>query len=625
VPFAIDCKDGLIGFCMMHHYTSMSPYDVEDKHCISCRTQTLFIDFSQGDTICRACGLVHSEKLIYDGPEWTDYNNEDGKEKAHVARAVSLVDESKWKGGGLEPTHLGKIFGPCSGQAEMYRKRLNKVKRNVDFYFEKQFENRIKESRMALKIKKRKADEMNHDSSLSLTASIVHDEQDHIEDDYTNLGTNEHDSIVKHENDQTSMLQHMLISQKWSLDRALLLHGTTHEIPILHHDDSNDHHSRHIDLERDILRKAMDSSQLRASEDLYLAYKIVDQSLRILKLGDNMDISKDIMDMMCKYASIKGSFQVRGVGSRHDKSSTVLKQQQEREFNKKKHIGSLACAFIFLHCKKKSLGRSLVDICSSFQCRDDSGNDKVNFIKAKHCSKALSEIRVFFPDYVQEASFATNKRVKTDSANSTDDICQSTVASNATSNVDNLIIHATRNLNLPPVALEAIQHAVNILQSRTSLEHVKQSVYLAVTTYMICQVGEIMQRLALQVSKKRSHNVEDPLLNEISRQVVTPEPEPFDVLSHSPTQNESVLRDSSWLEWKNQDSWECNLSDILTSYNVAKSTVVECYRKHLYPIRQEMLQDLKRRSSEGSQMQPVLSTLFVNIEAASSLLKTIPK
>lgn len=610
----------------MYRYSTMSPYDIEDKHCISCRTQTLFVDFSQGDTICRACGLVHSEKLIYDGPEWADYNNDDGNEKPHVARAGGLVDENKWKGGGLEPTHLGKLFGPCSGDAERYRKRLNKVKKNVDFYFEKQFENRIKESRMALKIQKRKAEEMNHgsmsSSSSSVTvASIVHDENDHIEDkdDYTDLGTNEHDAIVKHEDDQTSTLQNMLISQKWSLDRAILLHGSAHELPNIH-DHSN------MDSERDIIRKSMDASQIRASEDVYLAYKIMEQSLRILKLSENMEMSKDIMDMMCKYASIKGSFQVRGVGHRKDSSGTIAAQQEEREWNKKKQIGSLACAFIFLHCKKHSLGRSLVDICSSFQYKDTHGNEKLNFIKAKHCSKALSEIRVLFPDYVQDATFVANKRVKRENVDSPEVANEGGLSTNTSLNNDNLIIHSTRNLNLPPVAIEAIQHAASILHTRTSLEHIKPSVYLAATTYVICQVGEIMQRLAMQVAKKRSNNVEEEHKNkESTRQVVTPEPEPFDVLSHASTQTESARIDSSWFEWKNQDPWECNLSDILSSFKVAKSTFVEYYRKQLYPIRKQMLQDLKRKSEQDSQIQPVLSTLFVNIEAASSLLKPIPK
>jgi hypothetical protein len=512
---------------------------------------------------------------------------------------------------------------------------LNKVKNNVDFYCEKQFENRLKESRMGVKIRKRTAEEMNQDASLSssassvrtttttttTSASIVHDENDYMEDneDYTHLGTNEHDAIVKRENDRTNTLQNMLISQKWSLDRALLLHGSTHELPAIH-DNTN------IDSERDILRKAMDSSQLQASEDLYVAYKIVEQSLRVLKLGDNMAISKGIMDMMCKYASIKGSFQVRGVGSRKDTSLTVVEQQHERDMNKKKQMGSLACAFIFLHCKKHSLGRSLVDICYSFECIDAHGNENVNFIQAKHCSKALSEIRVLFPDHVQEATFATNKRVKTENVDSSsDDASEDMVSKHSSMNSDNLVIHSTRNLTLPPVAIEAIQHAASIVQTRTSLEHIKPSVYLAATTYVICQVGEILQRLSFQFAKKRSNNAEEHQNNESTRQVVTPEPEPFDVLSHASTQNQSVLIDLSWSEWKNQSSWECNLCDILSSFKVAKSSFVEYYRKQLYPIRRELLQDLKRKSEQGSQMQPILSTLFVNIEAASPLLKAIPK
>ena len=104
-------------------------------------------------------------------------------------------------------------------------------------------------------------------------------------------------------------------SEKWSLDRALLLHGQPHEIPS-NSQLTNRGPIQDIEKERQMIQKQMDSSQQKASYDLYTAYTILQKSLNALDLGHTTTFQRNVMKIICTYVNSKGSFKVKGVTGR---------------------------------------------------------------------------------------------------------------------------------------------------------------------------------------------------------------------------------------------------------------------------------------------------------------------
>eukprot|EP00554_Chaetoceros_debilis_P010158 CAMPEP_0194106834 /NCGR_PEP_ID=MMETSP0150-20130528/6806_1 /TAXON_ID=122233 /ORGANISM="Chaetoceros debilis, Strain MM31A-1" /LENGTH=748 /DNA_ID=CAMNT_0038795087 /DNA_START=391 /DNA_END=2633 /DNA_ORIENTATION=+ len=489
--------------------------------------------------------------------------------KKFAARAGSKVDENRWRGG-LEPTMLGVgVFGGSgySGEAERQRKKLNKVKRVVDHWVEKQFEKRVEESRLVMKIKEKK--ERTRQENMRMGIKVEDVDTDGHGQDYTEYGTNEHEMLAKARDEESMEIaasnHTMMVSEKWSLDRALLLHGSSNEIPAIYteYNPLTGQAPRDIDEERQVLLKRIDASQRKASIELYRAYCLIHGSLNRLSLGTGGEVLAEIMELVCRYVNAKGSFSVKGVSSRIDKKSTVSGSggsgsiEEQRNYNKARQMSALGTAFIYLMCKKNGLGRTLVEICASFQFDDfariqkhggidvksnangNSNGNGVNnseepFIKAKHCSKAMAEIRTLLPDYIQSVAQASGDRIANEkkNANSTSSATIITASSTSSSSVSasvtvstlpditNLLQHSISKLNLSAAANLAI-HSLVLYVQKTEIDNTnfnsnsaptRPAVLIAAVAYLVCDAGTTMQRLASQAIKNSKVSKQDKLL-----------------------------------------------------------------------------------------------------------------
>jgi transcription initiation factor TFIIIB Brf1 subunit/transcription initiation factor TFIIB len=676
---------------------TMMAYDASEMHCQYCHSSSIFMDHAQGDAICTSCGVVNAEKMLYDGAEWRDYSAVNDEDKKNVARAGCMVDESRWNGG-LEPTSLGPVFGGYSGDAERNRKRLNKVKKAVDYWMDRDFEKRVEESRLAIQLKGRRRDHNNGNDGGDQ------------EQDWSDLGTNEHEQIARQRIDQVESSQKMLVSEKWSLDRALLLHGSDDEVPARYTSFNSlaGDTSRDLQQERDILLKRMDISQRKASADLYKSYTLIQAALRRLNFQENVGILAEIMGLICKYANVKGAFTVKGVSTKIPTSPASASAsasasrskrfiEEHRNYNKVRQMGALGAAFVYLICKKNGLGRTLAEICSSLQYDDvdtistgkQSSLQSQTFIKAKHCSKALSEIRVLMPEYVQSVTIAAGKptqrtcsgaqsmsgssskiAVKSESTSSTN---STGTANNGSSShtitaTTNLVEHSTKNLKLSPVSVAAITNLV--VHARQNMQEVKRpAVLIAAIAYLVCDAGATMQRLATQATvvkeearakaepsspkgDKKRHIRPSGIRNQISSKrrkldqsnsdsialvtstslddekptSVTPEPEPFDVLSHPIEEMKSLSPLPSWSEWTREKPWKRSIQEIENCCSVTSSAVKECYLKQIYPKRKELLLALQGSFSHNTTINGChVDVMIGNIAAAAPLMVANPK
>ena len=94
----------------------------------------------------------------------------------------------------------------------------------------------------------------------------------------------EYDVLAEREEAETSRREEALKSERWSLDRAVLLHGTTEELgrrpPPYPGWDPN--LTRDHDSERDELLGRIDAPQRRAAADCYRAVRMVRRAGRRL-------------------------------------------------------------------------------------------------------------------------------------------------------------------------------------------------------------------------------------------------------------------------------------------------------------------------------------------------------
>jgi len=656
----------------------MTAYDPSELICKFCHTPTIFMDYKQGDATCTSCGLVNAERLVYEGAEWRDFSAVNDEDKKNLARAGSVVDESRWNGG-LEPTSLGPVFGGYSGDGERHRKTLNKVKRVVDHWVDKQFEKRVDECRLAIKLKDQRKRQLGSDG-----VKVENDEQD-----WSELGTHEHEQIAMQRMDKVEALQKMLVSEKWSLDRALLLHGSSDEIPsrYVSYNQLAGETPRDIQDERDSVLKRMDTSQRKASEDLYKAYSLIQESLKQLDLIESVGVMSEVMDVISRYANMKGSLTVKGVSTKIPISSnTKTAIEEQRSYNKFRQIGAIGAAFIYFICKKNGLTRTLAEICASLHHESSVRTDDA-FIKAKHCSKAITEIRNVMPGYVQSLTVAAtepNEDLSSKpSAVKLEAVASSSVSAASTSKEDRLasitansVEHYLKNQKLSPVAISAITYLVIHMKRHTS-ESKRSAIIIAAISYLVCDAGSTMQRLASQTriaeaeaniksesytneDGKRSHirpaaarsnkrrqisggmhaptsyvplSVSSSPLEAISSMEVkaasvTPEPE-FDALLQQVNESRSTSFSSqppSWSEWKNEKPWGRAIKQLEICCFVKGSAAKDYYKKEIYPKRKELLCILQKCFPHNTEIDGCKADIMMsNIAAATPLMNTTPK
>lgn len=722
-----------------------APANAEHKHCRHCSSPSLVVDWAQGDRICTACGVIDEEHIRDDGPEWRDYANEDDNGAMYSAAArTGLVptDETKYLGG-LQPTMLsrnpyGGSYGPgraVNGETAMaesrIRRKLLSTNRKLDKMMEDKHREQMEEARLARRVMARRrreasqarrmaaaaaeaaglegdiADVANFSSSANsagkpdTVASSMSEQLSYtIDDDLSAIGR-EHLELAQKEEDAARIDSAAVLADKWSLDRAILLHGTHDEQrpedTSFHHPAMGQYQHRDIEEERKQLNKKLNADQRAASVDLYRASRILLFAARELELPDRA--VNEATTMLVKYAAAKDGFRgVRGISSRatpsgtngaskDDVGSTSSKKRlaKQRDRNKVRQMTALSSAFIYLSAKKLGHGRSLKDVCASFRPEHDfygTNNDgkstqlsttDESVIKPKHCSRAMTEIKILFPEYVRSVAAcpATNAPNSTTSASSAaNGSVASPQSSEATtslttvfghrseSEINNLVEQACRKLNLPKAAQVAISrlsiHCYKEQVQMGSSSSTKPATLCAAMTHLACLAGSSMQNLATQAlapseepQLKRKHvrarEVVRPAKKQklkthgatatkddstktasIQKDTKVEKPTKFDLLSHDAVEmDDEVLTKAEqetikvWDTWYSQKSWGRDISVIADSYSASQPTVADYYKKHVHYRRKHLLELLQADSISDS---AETTLLLKRIAAAAHLI-----
>jgi transcription initiation factor TFIIIB Brf1 subunit/transcription initiation factor TFIIB len=578
--------------------------------------------------VCTNCGVVGEERIPDDRPEWREFNDADDLAKGLPAAArcgMVPVDETRYLGG-LQPTTLSsQVFG---GGTCAIRKRLLTTNRKLDIMMQKQHARALKTAKVSRQARQRH----NIDDW---------EEVDSVRPDY--------DHLLLQEEEDAQRSKDALYAEKWSIDRAILLHGQGEE------ETSTHGPLNHGDEGREELLQRLDAPLQRAAADVYQAYTMLQSASRKLHLPDR--VLHETTAMMCRYATRRDGITVKGVSSRVSSANKDSKEAVERlrDYNKQKQTGALASALLFLTARKLGWTRSLAEVCFSFQ-PENVGEEA--FIKPKHCSKAMNEVRAMFPQYGR-AGVLQNETGATDS---TGNFCE----------------YATQKLELPPVAVASIRTLVQQfrkeqMESETT-SMAKLSTICASISLLVCLAGASLQRLAQQAQHSETHtakrqrpygigdngkprkrtkvadepsqaagklfdkdaatqpgapNNKSDLKLKIASTPSTPVSggDAFDVFSHSAVEDaisEKRLYEMRriWDAWSEQMPWFRSVARIEQSCGVSRNAVLSFYKTRIFPRRHALL-DVLQNSATGSKQNDIHDSMLQDTPLASVLLRNI--
>lgn len=678
--------------------------------CFSCHSTEICTDTAQGDVICTSCGVVQHSNICYTGPEWRDYkDNDDGR--VVTARCGIVVQDdygigndgsnggSRWYESvtGISSTVYGAAaYGHGNPERSIkestYRKRLLRTKRLVDNMIERDHKLQLNDCKLNMDLKRVKRENGCEESTDidPISSSMI-----------------EHEQFILKQEEEKTQSNLALVSDKWSLKRAILLHGTSEE-----QEDYTDDGSYEIENTKSDMLKRIDSTQRKASSDVYLAYVIARTAMHKLNLVTMNRVVAEVMDRICKFAAVKQGFFVKGVASKvsslkskktnhRHKGVGTHSIDQQRQQNKQKQMGALGSAFIYLVCKKNGLGRTLTEICSSFEYMDiyngkytpsKSKRKQEVMIKPKHCSKAMAEIRSLFPRYIQSIAAATATTTTVPSAVSATQVkveegykisptSYPAISPQEVATTMDFVEHSTRKLKLSPIAIISIQKLVLLSKYRQESLGISSGIkpikLVASITLLVCDMGAVMQRLAMQAckseeerlkasnaSRKRKrnfgsifatteHKQKKALTNtQLSHESELPDAtialsstdeisipgELDDTTADTSSEKKKVSVQRSWQEWRKEESWSRPMEKFELTFNVSKATLRECYRKEVYPRRKKFMEELQKMNDpdisiennsfrhflEAIEVDMRMKLLLNNVTVAASLM-CVPK
>jgi len=589
-----------------HHHQD----EEEQECCRACLSTAMIVDWKQGDRICTNCGVVADERLRDDRAEWKDFNEAEDlvKNRQNVARCgLVKVDETKYLGG-LQPTRLSsQAYGSSTVggyDTAVIRKRLITTNRRLDHMMEQIHAQKLHEARMDRTLKRKR-----QARTATATARAQRDDDSVMDGgDNDNLSNPDSEQLLLQEEEETHRLQAALHAEKWSLSRAIKIHGQSHEQMTEQQDDNED---------RDQLLARMDKSLRKASHQLYLSYSMIIDGAKELHLPER--VINETTNRMVRYITRRDGFSVPGISSRLSKSQgatdpKIRKKANEvlRECNQRRQVAALSAAFVFLTARNMGWARSIKDVCATFQPAFDEQSTvtlppQILIIKPKHCNKAITEIRSVFPEYIRSTQMMMS---------SVDSVAGTMDQSASTSEIDsiaNLAAHSTQKLQLPPVAEASVQTLLAFCRSEQiqTGQHsgTKLSILCASIIYFVSMTGSVMQRLARQTqndstnlaapSENSSNNNTNESDQDSSDNDNDDDPEkPFDVFScpaiptnSSDTKTYELRR--MWDAWAEQIAWSRNESEIEQTCGVSRNVFMDFYKTKLYPRRLELLNVLK--------------------------------
>jgi len=642
--------------------------DDEEERCRSCHSMALLTDWPQGDRVCTSCGVVAEGRLMDDRPEWKDFNEAEDIIKGLPSKSRSglvAVDETKYVGG-LQPTILSKdAFGANSGGYKMtkIRRQLKATNKRLDHIMEKVHKRAFQDAKLERRVRLKR--ETENQVGGTSTSMRIRDCDSHSE------VRPEFDMIVLQEEENANKLHAAIYADKWSLERAIFLNGTSEDTRSLNHLQMGE--------SREDLVSRMDRTLQDASRDLYTAYAMITQAARKLRLPNR--VVDEVIHRFIRYTTRRDGFTVKGVSSRlpnrkgkETKEERKIAATRLKEYNKMKQISSLGAAILFLTARALGWARTVVEICDCFQPSLEHSNEKMR-IKPKHCSCAMNEIKSYFPEY-------TRMPIGRDSQSLLND-------SNSTSNFAD---HFIRNLHLPPVSEACIRtllvHCKHEQMELGVNSGIKMSTLCATITYFVCTVGAAMQKVAHQVHLKKDNasktkhpskenslpirslvkgreasftdtkSKENPQgeekrkveFVEVSQNLIKhaeddhdedSDSEPFDVFTHAPVVEdlpeklEYQMR-RMWDAWAEQMAWSRTLLEIEQSCSISSNIILNLYKSDMYPRRERLLnalkaavsteQGLKSECTNGSHFSlkqtPLASILLAHIPTAGVLMSS---
>jgi transcription initiation factor TFIIIB Brf1 subunit/transcription initiation factor TFIIB len=543
----------------------------DDRRCRHCHSQNLREDWAQGDRVCMDCGIVDEERLLDDRPEWKDFGEAEDLVKGLPSNArcgLVVVDESRYLGG-LQPTLLSKSpFGnPLSGSAKM-QKSLTATNRKLDMYMEKEQKRVLKRAKLSLMLKRK---------------HIVLEEHD---------VTPESDAIVLQQEEEAERAHAFLQGEKWSLERAIMLHQP----------QSMDSTSSEANQRAELLSR-LDKPLKRASLDLYTAYSILQEAAQTLNLAPR--IVHQATHILCQYAKLRDGLTVRGVVSRfsggHDPGLSQETSSALSDYNRRKQMASLSSAILFVEARKHGQQRPLQEICSGFSSPGTSKFVNNPFIKLKHCNKAMKELRKLFPDYIRSVNMDEHD------------------------NADHFVEHATRKLDLPPVATASIQVLVEVLHGKLR-ESTKLSTTCAAVTLLVCMAGTIMQRLAkqaMEINAAKRMKTSDEKSNLSKSETIRKSGQSnvkFDVFRSPALELPSYEMRQMWDAWTEQTPWARSMAALEQAFQTSRPILLECFKSKIFPQRDQLL--LILQDSDKLRSTPRASVLLRQMITASPLLNS---
>ena len=615
----------------------------DESQCRHCKGRNMRVDWAQGDKICTDCGVVAEERLLDDRPEWKDFCEAEDLVKGLPSGARSglvMVDETKYLGG-LQPTTLSKqVFGNpmqtdtngSGNSSANIRKSLNATNRKMDFYMEKEQKKALKRAKLSLLLKRKRISVDDND----------HDE--HVCPEHESMVLQEESMVLQEEQD--AHRAHQALSQeKWSLERAILLHGDND-------DNAAADNTTTTTTSAEELNSRLTKSLKSASSDLYTAHTILQQAAQQLQLPPR--VIQNAIHRLCQYATQKDGLTVKGVASRLSSTSntSTSKTNALRDYNQQKQMAALASALLFLEARNHGHQRSLQEVCASFHYSNDSNDNNDNgdnnnnnnnnstqqpFVKAKHCNKAMKELRSLFPEYMRTVSAEAQQQYY--------------------ETAGNFVEHATRKLDLPPVATASIQILIDRYSQQQQQESKQQqhhhqqnnlSTTCAAVTLLVCMAGTVMQRLARQAmgeppaaKRLKRGGSDDNIQQQQQQQRGTPTMESVLLLDKEQQQPQKQKKNSTtttfdlflhpavmddptyemrqmWDAWAEQMPWSRSMLELEQAFKVTKPTVLEFFKTCIYPQRLQLLSLLQ----ESHQTTPRAQVLMRQISTASALLNS---
>lgn len=643
--------------------------------------------------MCTQCGVVDEEHLMDDRPEWRDYadaaDDGGGAGGASLARCgMVAVDESLYIGG-LQPTTLSRhLYGGPTGAGSnsssggaprqlQLRQRLAATARRIDRRMAQLSARSLEAARWhrrASQAHRKRTFEMASSLESGTDGDTTHDEEDGDNECSSADLRPEYEQLLLQEEEDAARVRDAIYADKWSLSRAIQLFGTDHEISLLKCPDPT------LDEEErgtggGTKRRRLDSTLTQASRDLYRAYTMLRQCANRLQLPER--VQGEAVAWLCRYAGRCDGLTVRGVSSagpspkRLGELGTATRcaasPRQERlvraslgEQHKLKQSGALCAALVFYSCRCQGWPRPLDEVCASVQPLSDpstAGSDNslhvavepgttVPFIQKKHCSRAMSDVRRVFPELAQK--LAALVAPTHDQSRAADKLRVD--VPDPVSILANLVEHKVRNLQLPPVA-EAVVRSLAChwqqlqLHSQSSSDVSvkdggKWSALCAALTLFACHAGSIMQRLALQATKSKRRKL-------AKHEALPLQSFSFDAFDCSSTEADSAEQRAYemgrvWDAWSEQTPWYRSLAEVERSFQVPAGSILDVYRKQVYPQRSRLLHHLQnsvattRPTDDGMALPPAAfsrdslrgtplsSVLLPQIPVVSALLNEDP-